>query len=109
MIKMQIVMDEDKILREKQYSLSKIYEALDDYFTNPLHVLKGENGFYVGSGTKSDFGNFGLAMWTLEKKPWFMDNVKTWLYFNSEDSDDPNDFVIEDFKDFCAQKYRISA
>jgi hypothetical protein len=46
-----------------------------------------------------------IAMWTLGQKPWFMDNVKTWLYFNSEDSDDPNDFLVEDFKDFCAQKY----
>jgi hypothetical protein len=33
-----------------------------------------------------------------------MDNVKTWLYFNSDDSDDPEDFAI-DFKDFCLHKY----
>jgi hypothetical protein len=44
-------------------------------------------------------------MWTLGKKKWFMDNVDTWLYFNSEDSDDPSDFVIEDFKAACLDYY----
>jgi len=109
MIKMQIIMDDAKILQEKKYSLEKIYAALDDYFINKLHINKGDDGFYIGSGAKGDFGNFGLAMWTLGKKAWFMDNVTTWLYFNSEDSDDPNDFVIEDFRDFCLQKYKTSA
>ena len=109
MVKMQIIMDEEKILREKKYSLERIQSSLDDYFVNKLRIPKGENGFYIGSGAKSDFGNFGLAMWTLGKKDWFMDNVKTWLYFNSEDSDDPDSFVIEDFKEFCEQKYRIGA
>jgi len=102
-------MDEEKILQEKKYSLEKIQNTLDDYFVNQLHVTKSENGFYIGTGAKSDFGNFGLAMWTLGKKAWFMDNVKTWLYFNSEGSDDPNDFAIEDFKAFCIQNYQIVA
>ena len=109
MIKMQIILDEDKILREKKYSLEKIQTTLDDYFINQLHLLKGDDGFYIGSGAKGDFGNFGLAMWTLGKKAWFLENVETWLYFNSEDSDDPDDFVIEDFKEHCLKKYRVSA
>lgn len=109
MIKMQIIMDEEKIISEKKYNLAKIYETLDDYFVNQLRIPKENDGFYVGSGAKGDFGNFGLAMWTLGKKAWFMDNVATWLYFNSEDSDNPDDFVVEDFKEFCKQKYQISA
>jgi hypothetical protein len=109
MIKMQIIMDDEKIRIEGLYNPVKIHEALDDFFLNKLHVRKGEDGVYLGTGAKSDFGNFGLAMWTLGKKAWFMNNVKTWLYFNSEDSDDPNDFVVEDFKDFCVQKYAAGA
>jgi hypothetical protein len=109
MIKMQIIMDEDKIVREGKYSLDKIHRVLDDYFVEKLHTVKTDDGFYVGTGAKGDFGNFGLAMWTLGKKAWFMDNVKTWLYFNSEGSDDPNDFVIEDFKDFCLRNDQASA
>ncbi|MDR1183597.1 MAG: hypothetical protein LBK67_02230 [Coriobacteriales bacterium] len=68
---------------------------------------KDADGFYLGTGSPDDFGNFGLAMVTLGKKDWFMDNVNTWLYFNSEDSDDPEDFVIEDFKEFCRERYLV--
>ncbi|MDR1292185.1 MAG: hypothetical protein LBJ91_02150 [Clostridiales Family XIII bacterium] len=109
MIKMQILMDEPKILREKRYDLSAIYKALDDFFVGHLHLIKRDGGFYVGRGSKNDFGNFGRAMWTLQKHPWFIDNVDTWLYFNSEDSDDPNDFVIEDFKAESLKSLRLGA
>jgi hypothetical protein len=102
-------MDEDKILRERKYDLAKVNAALDNFFLNTLHLRKGEDGFYLGSNAKTDFGNFGRAVWVLKKKAWFLDNVKTWLYFNSEDSDDPNDFVIEDFRDYCVRKYRATA
>jgi hypothetical protein len=104
MIKMQIKMDEKKIQREGHYSLQKIYGTLDDYFVNRLNTKKEGNGFYVGTDSPSDFGNFGLAMVTLGKKPWFMENVDTWLYFNSDDSEDPEDYVVEDFKKTCLER-----
>jgi hypothetical protein len=104
MIKMQIKMDEKKIKREGRYSLQRIYGTLDDYFVNRLNIPKGSDGFYIGTGSPLDFGNFGVAMVTLGKKPWFMENVDTWLYFNSEDSEDPEDFVVEDFKKTCLER-----
>ena len=109
MIKMQIIMDEEKILREKKYSLATISDTLDRFFLENLHLAKGADGFYLGSGAKTDFGNFGRAMWTLGKKAWFIENVETWLYFNSDDSDDPDDYIIEDFKDYCLKKYKETA
>ena len=109
MIKMQIIMDEGKILREEKYNLDKIYETLDRFFIDNLNLQKDKDGFYLGSGAKTDFGNFGRAVWTLGKKAWFLENVDTWLYFNSDDSDDPDDFVIEDFKEYCLRKYKATA
>jgi hypothetical protein len=109
MIMMQIKMDERKLKREGNYSLERVYGTIDDYMVNRLNFQKKPDGFYVGTGSPNDFGNFGLAMVTLGKKPWFMDNVDIWLYFNSEDSDDPNDFVVEDFKDFCSKRYLATA
>ena len=109
MIKMKIIMDEEKIIREKKYDLDKMLQSLDDFLVAKLGFAKTENGFYLGKGLRSDYSHFGIAMTTLGKKSWFMDNVDTWLYFNSEDSDDPEDFAIEDFKEFCLQKYQISA
>jgi hypothetical protein len=106
---MQILMDEEKIRRESKYTLAKIYSTLDDFFINRLHFIKESEGFYSGSGLSSDFGNFGIAMTTLGKKQWFMDNVATWLYFNSEDSEDPDDYIIEDFKEACLSHYPLGA
>jgi hypothetical protein len=108
MIKMQIKMDEQKIECNGRYSLERIYGTLDEYLVNRLRFKKAPDGFYLGTGSPDDFGNFGLAMVTLGKKPWFMDNVGTWLYFNSDDSDDPDDFVIEDFKEFCQKRYQMA-
>jgi hypothetical protein len=28
---------------------------------------------------------------------------------NSDDSDDPEDFVVEDFKEFCRERYLVGA
>ena len=109
MIKMQIIMDENKINSEGKYTLAKIYSTLDDFFINRLNFQKESGGYYTGSGLPNDFGNFGIAMTTLGKKRWFMENVDTWLYFNSEDSEDPNDFVIEDFKETCLKHYYSEA
>ncbi|MDR0875129.1 MAG: hypothetical protein LBN12_02840 [Clostridiales Family XIII bacterium] len=109
MIKMQIKMDEDKILREKKYSPEKIYAAIDQFMIDKLHLAKFEDGFYLGNGNGKDFSYFGLAFNTLRKKPWFVDNVKTWLYFNSDASDDPDDFVVEDFRAFCLDRIHAPA
>jgi hypothetical protein len=102
MIKMQIVMDDDRIRDQKQFDIDKIHRSLDAFLIDKLGLKKSNDGLYLGRGDGKDFSYFGLAFNTLRKKDWFLDNVKTWLYFNSDASDDPNDFVVEDFKAFCA-------
>jgi hypothetical protein len=109
MIKMQIVLDDEKIAREGKYNLEKLHLSLDDFLVSKLGFSKGPDGFYFGSGSRSDYSHFGVAMTTLGKKSWFMDNVDTWLYFNSDDSADPDDFEVEDFKEFCREHYQVSA
>jgi hypothetical protein len=104
MIKMQIVMDDAKIVREKRYSLSGIHVALDKLFTDQLGMRKGDRGFYFGTGSSHDFSRFGLAYSALSEKDWFLDNVKTWLYFNSDASYDEDDYVVEDFKEHCLKR-----
>lgn len=109
MIKMQIVLDDQKIAHEGKYNLKKLHASLDDFLVTKLGFNKGEDGFYYGKGVGSDYSHFGVAMTTLGKKSWFMDNVIIWLYYNNDDSSDPDDFVIEDFKEFCSTRYRVSA
>jgi virulence-associated protein VapD len=101
MIKMQIVMDDDKITNENRCSVDKIYAALDNYLVDRLQMKKAEGGFYLGADQHRDFSRFGRAFSMLSDQDWFLDNVKTWLYFNSDSSDD---FIIEDFRDFCLRQ-----
>ena len=108
MIKMQIIMDSAKIEREKSFDAASINAAIDSYLVGKLGLHKSEDGFYLGDGGKEDFSNFGLAFNTLRKKEWFVDNVKTWLYFNSDASENPDGFGEEDFKKFCLESLRAT-
>jgi hypothetical protein len=47
MIKMQIVLDEEKILSEKKYSIAKIRAFLDNVFLEKCNLSKDKEGFYV--------------------------------------------------------------
>jgi hypothetical protein len=107
MIKMQILMNEQKINRDGKYSVMKIREALDNLFVNKLGLNKGDNGFYFGSDNSDDYGKFCVAYGKLRKIDWYTDNVSTWLFYISED-DSPNDFSIEDMRDYNISKEMVS-
>jgi hypothetical protein len=107
--KVQVIFDESKIEAEKRYSLPKMRSALDSVFVKRYGLVKGDNGFYLESGLKDDYVDFWSAILFLKDQEWFMDNIKTWLWFNSDDSLDPEDFTIEDIKDNYAQKMLRSA
>jgi hypothetical protein len=108
MIKMQIIMDDDKIARENKLSPERVHQRIDDYLVGQLGLKKNGNGFYLGFDPKKDFSYFGLAFNTLRKTDWFVDNVKSWLYFNSDASYDPDDFVVEDCLEFIASNRAIA-
>jgi hypothetical protein len=107
MIKMQIVMDVDKITRESVYDTLSIQNSLDSFMVGKLGFAKGSGGFYLGNGEDTDFSNFGIAYSKLRRQSWFLDNVKTWLYFNSAHLD-PNEYVVEDFKVHCSQHIMVA-
>jgi hypothetical protein len=76
---------------------------------NRCNLLKGQDGFYLETGTSADLALFTRATGLLKRTQWFMDNVDTWLLFDSTDRDDPNDFVVEDVKEYYRAKYAIGA
>jgi hypothetical protein len=107
--KIQVILDEQKIEREKRYSPSKVAKAVDSVFVDRYGLIKGEDGFYLESGRKDDFADFWSAILLLKDQDWFMDNVKTWLWFNSDDSLRPDDFAIEDIKSHYLSVPKASA
>ena len=68
-----------------------------------------DNGFYLESGKNDDYVNFWSAILLLKDEDWFLENLETWLWFNSDDSDAPADFVIEDLRDHYSESRRKSA
>lgn len=106
MIKMQIILDDDKMRHEGKLDPSQAYQAIDNYLIGKLGLQKTDQSFYIGTGSTQDFSLFGLAFNTLRKKDWFTENVKTWLYFNSDSSENPEDFIVEDFKDYYQNHLR---
>jgi hypothetical protein len=109
MIKMQVLMGKNKILREKKYDLGKMLSFIDEVFLSKCGLKKGADGFYFETGTCDDLALFAKAIRILERQDWFLQNVDTWLLFDSTDRDDPNDFVIEDAKLYYRAKYKVSA
>ncbi|NBH82015.1 hypothetical protein D7X88_08520 [bacterium C-53] len=99
MLKLEIKLDEGKISKEQKYSVSSVYYALEEAF-NSYHLRKdsepdGTIVFY-GSGDPRDYGAFGCIITSLKEKSWFMDYVIKWIWYNSDDGENENDFAVED-------------
>jgi len=94
MIKMKIVLDEEKMLHEG-YDIEHTWNLIDELFQR-LELSKAEKGYYMGSNKSTDFAHFGLAGIKLGEQDWFLDNVIEWLWFNNDMSSNKNDFNIED-------------
>lgn len=99
MLKLEIKLDENKINKKQLYDVASIYQALDQAFDS-YHLKKeietdGTIVFY-GSGNSGDYGAFGCIITSLKDKSWFMDYVIKWIWYNSDDGENENDFVVED-------------
>lgn len=107
MLKLSIQINEEKVLREKVYSLRDIHTLLDNTFLK--HGLRkgsieDKALIYLDNGSPNDYANFWKIIWSLAKKEWFMANVEHWLWYNSDDGDNEDDFSVEDILDYCHKK-----
>lgn len=99
MLKLEIKMDREKILADRKYRVESIYQALEKAFERySLDKIQESDGtlFFVGSGNPKDYGAFGSIITSLKEKAWFMDYVTKWIWYNSDDGENEDDFVVED-------------
>ena len=99
MLKLEIKMDENKICTEGKYTTESIYQALEKTFLQyQLGKEEGTDGsvFFCGTGQAGDYGAFGSIITTLKEKPWFMDYVTRWIWYNSDDGENEEDYAVED-------------
>lgn len=99
MLKLEIKLDEEKIREAGKYNPDSLRQMLVqafasqrlDYFMEPDGTL-----FFVGGGNARDYGCFGKMITTLKNQQWFMEYVIRWIWYNSDDGENENDFAIED-------------
>ena len=51
---------------------------------------------YKSNNSKKDYAIFGMLIYSLHDKSWFIPYVEKWLWYNSDDNADADDFNIED-------------
>lgn len=99
MLKLEIKMDEAKIAAEQKYCVESIYQALEQAFSRyKLNQTQDADGTMcvTGNGNPKDYGAFGSIITSLREKAWFMDYVTKWVWYNSDDGENEDDFTVED-------------
>lgn len=110
MLKVEFKLDEEKIIAEAQYSLDSMHEVLDNAFSKyqfRKEELSDGSICYYGNGKPRDYGAFGLLITTLSDVEWFMNNLTKWLWYNSDDGRDEDDFAVEDILYFYTKKESV--
>jgi hypothetical protein len=102
MKKVEILLNENKILNEGKYSLKKIYAALDEEFIEYAEMEKsvGEDGTIIYTAVKMKnehhYAEIMISIKSFVKEKWFVENVIKYVYGNSKNSDNPKDYILED-------------
>ncbi len=80
----RIVMDEEKIIREKQYSLESIYQTIDK-IAKECNLVKRDKYTYICKNGEEDSQFLGIFHYDyLIRLNWFTQNVKEWILLDDE-------------------------
>lgn len=99
MLKLEIKLDEGKIREAGRYAPDSLRQTLIQAFVKQqLDSVVESDGtmIFVGRGQAKDYGCFGKMITTLKNQQWFMEYVVRWLWYNSDDGENEEDFAIED-------------
>ncbi|MBR6695984.1 MAG: hypothetical protein IKL70_06185 [Oscillospiraceae bacterium] len=101
MIKVEIELDEQKIIDDGKYVPESILECLDDNFVrNGQQILEAEGFRRVyrdGGNTEQDFAVLGKIIMNFTKEDFFLPYAKKILWYNSDNNENENDFDVEDW------------
>jgi hypothetical protein len=82
MVKVEIVLDEEKVKREGKYVLEEMYKAIDDLFLSyGADRCESENKgvAYCSQSGEKDLAVIGGACLDLDDEQWFTVNASTWI------------------------------
>ena len=111
MLKLEIKLDDDLIAKTHKHRAERLYACLDENFFK-LGILKNvlPDGtlVYYGAGNPKDYGRFGFMITSLCDEKWFMDYVTKWIWYNSDDGKNEDDFSVEDVLYFYTKRESIA-
>ena len=91
MQKMLIQLDVEKIERERKYNLQDVWRLIDEIFAKGKCTKEIQSDgavMYSGNPNRNNnLADFGLAYLLLQKRDWFVDNAKTWIWYNNDDDE----------------------
>ena len=89
----KIVIDEEKVLREKKYKLDVIYEYLDQ-LAKQCDLIKVDKNTFHAKGDENDLANLGMFVYKHAiKNEWITKNVKEWVWISQKEG---NSHIIGD-------------
>ena len=81
----KIVIDEEKVLREKKYRLDVIYEYLDK-LAQQCNLIRIDKNTFHAKGNENDLANVGLFVYKHAiKNEWITKNVKEWTWISQRE------------------------
>lgn len=111
MLKLEIKMNQEKICSDGKYTFENLQQTLVKLFSKYQfdHVMEPDGTlFFIGRGRTRDYGCFGKLITTLKDQPWFMEYVIKWLWYNSDDGEDENDFAVEDVLEHYTRRVSVA-
>ena len=84
----KIVIDEEKVLREKKYKLDVIYEYLDK-LAKQCNLIKIDKNTFHAKGDENDLANLGMFVCHYAaKNEWITKNVKEWIWIDTDEGNE---------------------
>lgn len=85
--KLEIELDDEKIIADNKYVLESIYEGIRGMFADEgIPEIKTDSHMLVFASNKTDdkeFARFGLVETTLLEEDWFLPYVKTFMWYDT--------------------------
>ena len=85
--KVEILIDEEKVLQDDKYEPATMYEYIKDMFrTFHLREVKTEKPnfiVFIDRGNDKDFGGFWSAIWDLYEEDWFKRYALQCTWYNN--------------------------
>lgn len=94
MIKMLVVLDEEKIIREGEYSLDKVKEFIVMVFEKCEITKRDAEGWFLSQDDKFDYGNFMRVIECFLHNEGVFENLKEWIWVVKDRTND----LLNDFR-----------